>query len=77
MRLWRGTASKALLMSSATRSVLCGGLVELMPSNILCVRSVRSVFVECSGPKSCCIADRGMCDVSFKMRHSVILSHWE
>ena len=74
MRLWRGMASKAFLTSIVTRSVLCGGLVELMPSNILCVRSVRSVFVECSGLKPCCVAARGMCGVvSFKMRRSVIL----
>ena len=53
-------ASKALLISSVTRSVLCGGLVELMPSNILCVRSVRRVFVECRGLKPCCEEARWM-----------------
>ena len=36
VRLWRGMASKALLMSSVTRSVLCAGLAELMPSKTLC-----------------------------------------
>ena len=46
VRLWRGMASKALLMSSVTRTVLCGGLSELMPSKTLCVMSVRRVFVE-------------------------------
>ena len=36
-------------MSSVTRTVLCGGLAELMPSKTLCVMSVRRVLVECSG----------------------------
>ena len=63
MRLWRGMASKALLMSSVTRSVLCGLLVlwcVLIPSCILCVRSVRRVFVECRGLKPCCEGERRM-----------------
>ena len=60
MRLWRGMASNALLMSSVTRSVLCAGLTELMPSKTFCVRSVRRVFVECSGLKPCCVGARGM-----------------
>ena len=74
VRLWRGMASKALLMSSVTRSVLCGGLAELMPSKTLCVRSVRRVFVECSGLKPCCDGSKGMCGlVSVSMSRSVIL----
>lgn len=60
MRLCRGMASKALLISSVVRIVLCGGLVELTPSKIFCVRSVRSVFVECNGLKPCCDVARGM-----------------
>ena len=60
MRLCRGMASNALLMSIVTRSVLSGGLGELMPSKTLCVRSVRRVFVECSGLKPCCEGARGM-----------------
>ena len=63
MRLWRGMASKALLMSSVTRSVLCAGLAELMPSKTFCVRSVRRVFVECKGLNPCCVGARGMCGV--------------
>ena len=74
MRLWRGMASKALLMSSVTRSVLCAGLAELMPSKTLCVRSVRRVFVECKGLKPCCDESRGMCGVVIcNMRRSVTL----
>ena len=61
-------------MSSVTRSVLCGGLVELMPSKILCVRSVRRVFVEWSGLKPCCEGAKGMCGVIvFMIRRSVTL----
>ena len=67
-------ASKALLMSNVIRSVLCGGLSELMPSKIFCVRSIRRVFVECSGLKPCCVLTRGMCGViSFSMRRSMTL----
>ena len=53
-------ASKALLMSNVARSVLCGGLAELMPSKTLCVRSARRVFVECNGLKPCCDVAKGM-----------------
>ena len=61
-------------MSSVTRSVLCAGLAELMPSKTLCVRSVRRVFVECKGLKPCCDGARGMCGVTMcKMRRSVTL----
>lgn len=63
MRLWWGIPSKALLMSSVTRSVLCGGLAELMPLKDLCVRSVKRVIVECSGLKPCCDLFEGMCGV--------------
>lgn len=74
MRLWRGMASKALLMSSVARSVLCGGLVELMPSKIFCVRSARRVFVECNGLKPCWDEAKGMCGViNFRISLSVIL----
>ena len=70
----RGMASNALLISNVTSSVLCGGLAELMPSKILCVRSVRRVFVECSGLKPCCEGSRGMCGfVSARIRRSVTL----
>ena len=67
-------ASKALLISSVTRSVLCAGLAELMPSKTLCVRSVRRVFVECSGRKPCCDGARGMWGVAIcRIRRSVTL----
>lgn len=46
-------------MSNVTRSVLCGGLAELVPSKTFCVRSVRSVFVECNDLKPCCDEARG------------------
>ena len=42
----RGMASKALLMSIVISSVLCGGLLELMPSFTFCVRLVSNVVVE-------------------------------
>ena len=74
MRLCRGMASKALLMSSVMRSVLCAGLAELMPSKTLCVRSVRRVFVECNGRKPCCVGARGRCGVvSCSISRSVTL----
>ncbi len=74
MRLWRGMASKALLMSSVTKSVLCAGLAELMPSKTFCVRSARRVFVECSGLKPCCDVAKGMCGVVIcSARRSVTL----
>lgn len=74
IRLCRGMASNALLMSNVTSRVLCAGLIELMPSKILCVRSVRRVFVECRGLKPCCVGARGRCGVvSCRMRRSVTL----
>ena len=42
----RGIASKALLMSIVISNVRCGGLLELIPSFIFCVRFVSSVVVE-------------------------------
>ena len=67
-------ASKVLLMSNVTRSVLCGGLSELMPSKILCVRFVRRVFVECSDLKPCCDSARGIYGVTrCRIRRSMIL----
>ncbi len=60
VRLWRGMASKALLISNVTKSVLCAGLTELMPSKTFCVRSARRVFVECNGLKPCCDVAKGM-----------------
>lgn len=67
-------ASKALLMSSVANSDLCGGLAELMPSKALCVRSVRRVFVECSGLKPCCVGARGRSGViSCNTRRSMTL----
>ena len=71
MRLWRGMASKALLMSNVTRSVLCGGLAVFMPSKVLCVSSVSRVFVEWRGLKPCCEGARGMWGVMlFRMSRS-------
>ena len=61
-------------MSNVTRSVLCGGFPELMPSKVFCVRSVSKVFVECRGLKPCCELARGMCGVTrFSIRRSVTL----
>ena len=48
-------------MSSVARTVLCGGLAELMPSKTFCVMSVRRVFVECSGLYPCCDGFEGTC----------------
>ena len=42
----QGMASKALLMSIVTSSVLCGGLLEFIPSFTFCVRLVSKVVVE-------------------------------
>ena len=47
MRRCRGIVSKALLMSIAIIMVLGAGLAEFRPSRIVCVMSVRRVFVEC------------------------------
>ena len=41
-----GMASKALLMSIVTSSVLCGGLLEFIPSFTFCSRLVSNVVVE-------------------------------
>lgn len=60
IRIWRGTVSKALLMSMAARMVRVGGSFWLKPVKIRCVRSVRSVVVECCCLKPCCVFDRGM-----------------
>ena len=49
-------ASKALLMSSVTRTVLSGGFGEFMPS----ITFVRRVLVECIGLKPCCEDASGM-----------------
>ena len=49
VRLWRGMASKALLMSCVTRTILFGGLAELISPKTVCVMFVRRVFVEYSG----------------------------
>ena len=57
--LCRGMASKALLMSTVVKSVLCAGLFELMPSKMCCVRLVSKVFVECSARNPCCVCARG------------------
>ena len=56
-------ASNALLISIVTRSVLCGGRLELMPSCTVCVRLVSSVVVEWFGLYPCCVGDSGMCGV--------------
>ena len=56
--LCRSMASKALLMSTVIKSVLCADLFELMPSKT-CVRLVSMVFVECTGRNSCCVGARG------------------
>lgn len=63
MSKWRGTVSKALLMSIAASSDLCAGLRWLKPSVMFCVRLVSSVLVECCGLKPCCVGDSGMCGV--------------
>ena len=44
MSKWRGTVSKALLMSIAASSDLCAGLCWLKPSVMFCVRLVSSVL---------------------------------
>ena len=49
-------------MSSVTKTILCG-LCEFMPSNTFCVRFVRRVLVECTGPKACCEGVSGMLGV--------------
>ena len=56
----RGTVSKALPMSIEARSVLCAGLGIFRPSCMHCVSVVRSVMVECSALKPCCVGDKGM-----------------
>ena len=70
----RGTASKALLMSSVSSSVLWAGLFALMPSLMFCVRFVSRVVVEWFGRKPCCVAESGMCGVVlFRIRRSHVL----
>ena len=54
-----GMASKALLMSTVVKSVLCAGLFELMPSKTCCVRLVSKVCLECNGRNPCCVGARG------------------
>ena len=53
-------ASKALLMSIVINSDRFGGLLELMPSFIFCVRLVNRVVVEWFGLYPCCVGDSGM-----------------
>ena len=70
--LCREMASKALLMSTVVKSVLCAGLFELMPSKT-CVRLVSKVFVECNG-RNPCVGARGTSGwIMFSIRRSVIL----
>ena len=72
--LRRGMASKALLMSIVVRSVRCGGIAELKPSVVRCVRFVSKVLVECNARKPCCDWSRGMWGVILlRIRRSVIL----
>ena len=72
--LCQGMASKALLMSTVVKSVLCVGLFELMPSKTCCVRLVSKVFVECNGRNPFCVgARRTLGWIMFCIRHSVIL----
>ena len=59
----RGAVSKALLMSTVARSVLCAGLGMFRPSCMYFVSVVRSVVVECRALKPCCVRDRRMCGV--------------
>ena len=59
IKVYLGIASNALLMSMVVRRVRCGFL-ELIPSEICCVRLVSSVLVECSGLKPCWDCARGM-----------------
>ena len=72
--LCRGMASKALVMSTVVKSVLCAGLFELMPSKTCYVRLVSKVFVECNGRSPCCVGERGTSGlIMFSIRLSVIL----
>ena len=68
-------ASKAILMSTVVKNVLCAGLFELMPFKTCCVRLVVSmVFVECNGLNPCCVGARGTTGwITASIRHSVIL----
>ena len=71
--LCRGMASKALLMSTVVKSVLCAGIFELMSSKTCCVRLVSKVFVECNGRNPCCVGARGTSGwITFSIRLSVI-----
>ena len=60
-RMYLGTVSKALLISTATSTVLSGGACWLKPSRIVCVTFVRRVLVECCSLKPCCSGDMGKC----------------
>ena len=72
--LCHGMASKALLLSTVVKSVLCAGLFELMPSKTCCVTLVSKVFVECNGQNPCCVGARGTSGwIMFSIRPSVIL----
>ena len=53
-------ASKAWLLSIVISNGSFGGLLELMPSFIFCVRLVSSVVVEWLGLYPCCVGDSGM-----------------
>ena len=67
-------ASKALLMSTVVKSVLCAGLFELMPSKTCCVRLVSKVFVECNGRNPYFVGASGTSMwIMFSIRRSVIL----
>ena len=73
-RLCREMASKALLMSTIVKSVLCAGLFELMPSET-CVRLVSKVFVDCNGQNLCCVGARWTSEwIMFSIRRSVIFN---
>lgn len=73
VRLWQRMASKALLMSNVTRSVLCGSFLELMPLRTLCLRFVKNVFVECNDLKPSCLGAKEMCGLTSMISHSVTL----
>ena len=67
-------ASKALLMSTVVKSVLCADLFDLMPSKTSCVRLVSKVFMECNGRNPCCVDARGTSGwIMLSIRRSVIL----
>ena len=51
--LWWFTVSKALDMSSDTRTVREGGCLSLKPSVMVLTMLLSAVVVECSGLKPC------------------------